>query len=454
MKVVSQNAGSLEKELAWLEECIRYRVTQTANEFRQASEQVQLPDEAPAAPQHQPGDSPLAKDFLCTLTDNDRLLLALAIAPHVKPEVLDGFLLRDPYGKIFTKFGGRVNYAGFSGFFPTWETAFFLMDFDSLDKRLNTIRQLPQHPLLKTDVLKAPESPDHEPAYHALLLLHRAFRKGYLSGQVVTAQDSYMQAHKLRSELTWNDLFLEDTTAKEINNLLHWLTHRDTVLKDKRVMKYFPKGFKALFYGASGTGKTLAATLIGKHTRREVYRIDLSRIVSKYIGETEKNLAKIFERAANKDWVLFFDEADALFGKRTETKDAKDRYANQEVAYLLQAIEVHEGIVILASNYKKNIDDAFLRRFQSIAYFPVPTKATRRKIWENVFQFQTDSKTGVSLNGVDFKQLAQHELTGADIVNVFQYSVIQALEQDKHISQALIERGIKREMQKKGKRVG
>jgi len=110
--------------------------------------------------------------------------------------------------------------------------------------------------------------------------------------------------------------------------------------------------------------------------------------------------------------------------------------------------------VILASNYKKNIDDAFLRRFQSIAYFPVPTKATRRKIWENVFQFQTDSKTGISLNGVDFKQLAQHEVTGADIVNVFQYSVIQALEQDKRISQALIERGIKREMQKKGKRVG
>src|SRR5690606_11585436 len=120
-------------------------------------------------------------------------------------------------------------------------------------------------------------------------------------------------------------------------------------------------GYRTLFYGPPGTGKTLTAMLLGKEFQRNVFRIDLSQVVSKYIGETEKNLEKIFQRAANKEWILFFDEADALFGKRTSVKDAHDRYANQEVSYLLQRVEDFPGLVILASNYKNNIDKAFVR---------------------------------------------------------------------------------------------
>ena len=124
-------------------------------------------------------------------------------------------------------------------------------------------------------------------------------------------------------------------------------------------------GYRALFHGPPGTGKTLTATLLGKHTGRPVFRIDLSRVVSKYIGETEKNLSRLFDKAEHKDWILFFDEADALFGKRTEIRDAHDKYANQEVAYLLQRIESYAGLVILATNQRGNIDEAFLRRFQA-----------------------------------------------------------------------------------------
>jgi SpoVK/Ycf46/Vps4 family AAA+-type ATPase len=126
-----------------------------------------------------------------------------------------------------------------------------------------------------------------------------------------------------------------------------------------------------LFIGAPGTGKKTLASLIGQQSGKEVYRIDLSMVVSKYIGETEKNLSKIFDAAEHKNWILFFDEADALFGKRTNVRDAHDKYANQEVAYLLQRIEKYNGLVILASNMKNNIDDAFTRRLQSIIHLPL-----------------------------------------------------------------------------------
>lgn len=131
------------------------------------------------------------------------------------------------------------------------------------------------------------------------------------------------------------------------------------------------KNNKILFIGGPRTGKKTLAALIGKQSGKEVYRIDLSMIISKYIGETEKNLSKVFADAENKNWILFFDEADALFGKRTGVRDAHDKYANQEVAYLLQRIEDHNGLVILATNMKSNIDEAFTRRFQTVIRFPV-----------------------------------------------------------------------------------
>lgn len=172
-----------------------------------------------------------------------------------------------------------------------------------------------------------------------------------------------------------------------------------------------------------GTGKTLTATLLGKYTGRDVFRIDLSRVVSKYIGETEKNLARLFDKAQNKNWILFFDEADALFGKRTEIRDAHDKYANQEVAYLLQRIESYSGLVILATNQRGNIDDAFARRFQSMVHFPMPRPLERQGIWEKAFPPQI----GIAKD-IEWQEIAErYELTGAGIMNVAQYCIIEAL---------------------------
>ena len=171
---------------------------------------------------------------------------------------------------------------------------------------------------------------------------------------------------KLSSPKTVSDLTTKDHVA-EINKIKQW--YADSLGIPGLVPKRTRAGYSCLFVGPTGTGKKQAAAVIGNELGREVYRLDLSTVVSKYIGETEKNLEKVFDEAENKNWILFFDEADALFGKRTNVRDAHDKYANQEVSYLMQRIETHDGLVILATNMKNNIDDAFIRRFNAVLYF-------------------------------------------------------------------------------------
>jgi SpoVK/Ycf46/Vps4 family AAA+-type ATPase len=188
-------------------------------------------------------------------------------------------------------------------------------------------------------------------------------------------------------------------------------------------------GYRALFHGPPGTGKTLTAALLGKATKRDVYRVDLSTVVSKYIGETEKNLANLFDQARNRDWILFFDEADALFGKRTNVKDAHDRYANQEISYLLQRVEDFDGLVILASNFRANIDEAFLRR----------------RIWTCALPHSPDRDQLAA-------QLAGFELSGGNIVNVVQFAAIEAIAAGlSAINLDVAIKGIRREFEKEGK---
>jgi SpoVK/Ycf46/Vps4 family AAA+-type ATPase len=185
---------------------------------------------------------------------------------------------------------------------------------------------------------------------------------------------SAIPMQRITTELDWEDLALSDQAMKDLEEIVVWTRHRVTLLEDWRLKRRSKPGFCSLFYGPPGTGKTLAAALLGKKTGLEVYRVGLSRVVSKCIGETEKNLARIFDQAEGKDSILFFDEADALFGKRTEVSDAHDRYASQELAYLLQRIEDYPGIAILASNLNASMDEAFTRRFQSVIHFTLPAQ--------------------------------------------------------------------------------
>ncbi|MEP7218695.1 MAG: ATP-binding protein, partial [Bacteroidota bacterium] len=171
-------------------------------------------------------------------------------------------------------------------------------------------------------------------------------------------------------------------------------------------------GINALFAGESGTGKTMAAEVIANDLRLNLYRIDLSAVVSKYIGETEKNLRRLFDAAEDGGAILFFDEADALFGKRSEVKDSHDRYANIEINYLLQRIESYGGLAILATNMKSALDAAFMRRLRFIISFPFPGQPERREMWRKVLPAETPT------DGLDFERLAKLNLTGGSISNV------------------------------------
>jgi SpoVK/Ycf46/Vps4 family AAA+-type ATPase len=171
-------------------------------------------------------------------------------------------------------------------------------------------------------------------------------------------------------------------------------------------------GISALFAGASGTGKTMAAEVIANDLRLNLYRIDLSAVVSKYIGETEKNLRQLFDAAEDGGAILFFDEADALFGKRSEIKDSHDRYANIEINYLLQRMEAYRGLAVLATNMKSALDQAFLRRLRFIVNFPFPGAEDRKRIWRKVFPAETP------IERLDYDRLARLNLTGGSIHNI------------------------------------
>jgi SpoVK/Ycf46/Vps4 family AAA+-type ATPase len=201
-------------------------------------------------------------------------------------------------------------------------------------------------------------------------------------------------------------------------------------------------GISALFAGDSGTGKTMAAEVLANALQLDLYRIDLSAVVSKYIGETEKNLRQVFDAAEDGGAILFFDEADAIFGKRSEVKDSHDRYANIEINYLLQRMEAYRGLAILASNMKSALDSAFMRRLRFIVNFPFPSAADRKRIWERVFP--TETKT----DGLDHDRLARFTLTGGSIHNIALNSAFLAAQGGDKVTMPLIFEAARTEFRK------
>lgn len=202
-------------------------------------------------------------------------------------------------------------------------------------------------------------------------------------------------------------------------------------------------GINALFAGESGTGKTMAAEVIANALKLDLFRIDLSAVVSKYIGETEKNLRKLFDAAEDSGAILFFDEADALFGKRSEVKDSHDRYANIEINYLLQRMEAYRGLAILATNMKSALDKAFVRRLRFIVNFPFPSVEERKEIWEKVFP--SDTPVDESL---DYERMAKLNLTGGSILNIALNAAFLAAQEGKSVTMPLVLNAARTEFKK------
>jgi len=256
-------------------------------------------------------------------------------------------------------------------------------------------------------------------------------------------------AHKIEPRYSWSEIVLPDENLAQLKEMCQQARHRHLVYGewgfDRKLS--LGKGLNALFSGPPGTGKTMAAEVIANELQLDLYRIDLSQVVSKYIGETEKNLHQIFQEAEASHAILFFDEADALFGKRSEVKDAHDRYANIEVGYLLQKMEEYEGVAILATNLRQHIDDAFLRRMHFIIEFPFPDHEHRRQIWQVVFP-----REAPLAEDLDFDVLAREiKLAGGNIKNIALAAAFYAADDGKVIRMPHLWQAARREHQKLGR---
>lgn len=357
------------------------------------------------------------------ITFEERVIVMLALMPHIKPQALDTFFLQNgALDRQFTQFGG---WKGLShgGFLPTGETAVFIIAGDDPIKRCEVVRMFQRdHWFYTSNILRLEGANEGEPFLSGQLRVSEEFLSHVLLDREYKPDYSIgFPAKLITTPLEWEDMVLDYQTHEALEEINTWIEYQHTIMEDWGLKRILKPGYRALFYGPPGTGKTLAATLLGKKNNMDVYRVDLSMIVSKYIGETEKNLAKVFDLAENRNWILFFDEADALFGKRTTTNTSNDRHANQEVAYLLQRIEDFPGTVILATNLKSNIDEAFSRRFQSIIYFPMPSEELRAELWRSMLPKEWLGDDAEEL----IATAAQSELSGGSIANVVMKCAVQ-----------------------------
>ena len=434
------NAENLSRGLAFLEALVAGRAAEESGGPAPELPQPSLVDDG----------SPLAELARRRLSFDEYTVLMLALAPHLRPGLLEAAVHRAlPGDADFPQFGGQRERDS-RALIATGETAAFLLAGGDVEARFAVQRLF---------------GPDHWFARDGILRLEEAERGApHLSGRIVMARDwierltlgratapgfsAAFPARRVETLLDWADLVLEPGTQAQIEEIRRWLRHRRALAERAMPPGRLRPGYRALFHGPPGTGKTLAAGLLGKAAGREVYRVDLSSVVSKYIGETEKNLAALFETAQHRDWILFFDEADALFGKRTSVKDAHDRYANQEVSYLLQRVEDYDGLAVLATNLRTNIDDAFLGRFDSVVRFSLPTEAERCRIWLAAMPRDPAPADPAAFAAA----LARFELSGRAIVGALQFAALAALDAGspvlRHADAAL---GVQREMEKEGR---
>ena len=443
---IRSNARDLELELTWFARVLDTRFKLYFNEPTELRDVYDLPP-----PSLQDSDSDYAR-LLRHYEPGfaERLAVVLALVPHIRPQLLDIFFVRNKtFDRKFSEFGGLRQSAD-SDFTPTPETLAFLLGGASLDVRFGVMRLFdPHHFFVRDSILTlAPQSSD-DPLLRAPLRLGEEFLSLITTGRArrpIFGAD--FPAQLIETDLTWDDLVLHPATRSQVEEIETWIQHGPTLMNDWGMAAKLRPGLRTLFHGPPGTGKTMTACLLGKSTGHDVYKIELSQVVSKYIGETEKNLARVFDQAQHKGWILFFDEADALFGKRTQTKDAHDRYANQEVSYLLQRVETFDGIAILSSNLKENLDTAFTRRFESIIYFPMPRQEDRARIWRQGF-----SKKARLDDSVDLNQVARdHVLSGGSVMNVIRFVSLQSLKNgEKSIGYDDLLQGIRREYAKEGK---
>ena len=371
-------------------------------------------------------DELLIGDVRCN--DAEFFIFLLALLPHTKPHYLTQVIQEElPQGGDFPEIGG-VRVEHFRGIIPTVETALFFLKPPTGDARREIFDLFEQDHFFYTQNILTiePTAPTNPFISSKIILSDEVVHKLLFAKEYTPKFSSQFPAKKITTSQSWNDLVLNKECLEGIKEIKNWVRFHERIQDDKVLGSKIKRGYRVLFYGPPGTGKTLTAALLGKEFERLVFKVDLSSLVSKYIGETEKNLSKLLDIAAGQNWILMFDEADSLFGKRTTVNDAHDRYANQGTSYLLQRIEDFNGLVILTSNLKSNIDKAFMRRFQTIVQFNLPDANERMDLWKKMMP------DGIAISKkVDINEISrQYELTGGNIINVIQKAALTALQRD------------------------
>lgn len=444
----SANIAALHREMDWLQEVIGQVIKsyflQEGHEQRWY--EIPLPDVEEEESAYASSVRKWELDIF------GRLALALALAPHLRPEALDVFFGRNQlYDRGFTEFGG-VTDKNHSGFIPTGQTYCFLVTSSNPLWRETVTHVLGRESILiKEQVLQTGSTEPGIPQLSGVLGLNENWLHFFLTGVLVQEENTAsFPAQRIETNMNWEDMVLGHSVMEQVMEIRQWMQHGDTLMNNWGLVRKIKPGYRALFYGPPGTGKTLTATLLGKVSGRDVYKVDLSLVVSKYIGETEKNLSGIFDIARHKNWILFFDEADALFGKRTAANSSNDRFANQQTAYLLQRIEDFPGVVILASNLKANMDEAFARRFQSMIHFDMPGEEERYRLWENAF-----SGTCTLHPDIDMEKLASgYELAGGAIINILRNCALSAISRsDTVVTKQELFNALRREFKKENKTI-
>lgn len=365
----------------------------------------------------------MSQIFSETLSPNEWMIILLALVPHVQPNFFESIIIElMPSGGDFPEFGG-VKGSNHRSMLPTGETAQFILGGNNLTKRMEVQALFSEKGFFyRFNVLGLEKVKEGEPLMSGRLILQPEWVEKLLLGRESPPRfGPDFPAKHVSTSMEWEDVVLHPQTLSQINDIAIWLEFNERLMKDANLGRKVKPGFRSLFYGPPGTGKTLTAALLGKQFEKEVYRVDLSQVVSKYIGETEKNLENIFRKAETKNWILFFDEADALFGKRTNVQNSHDKYANQEVSYLLQRVEDFAGLLILASNFKNNLDEAFIRRFHSIIHFPIPNSNERLLLWKKSMPAALPLDVDVNLEELAKK----YDMTGASILGAVQCSALQ-----------------------------
>lgn len=401
---------------------------------------------------HQLTEPMLSVEQLADLSDKEKLIIMLALVPHIDPEFYNNIIADYlPNGGEFAAFGG-VRGANHRGILPTGETAQYIIAGNNLGKRME-VQLLFSHQqyFAERRIAELEMVREGEPRMSGRIILSQDVIDKLTTG-IISKPDfsADFPAKLITTKMEWEDLVVHPETAAHIEHIRTWLRYNDAVLKDEVLKRKIKPGYRALFFGPPGTGKTLTASLLGKYFGKDVYRIDLSTVVSKYIGETEKNLERVFSAAEQKSWILFFDEADALFGKRSSVQSSHDKYANQEVSYLLQRVEDFNGLIILASNYKSNLDAAFIRRFNAIVPFPMPNAEERFSIWQRSLPHSIPVD-----DSVDLMQIAKkYEISGSSILNIVHYIALKAVAKKQPlITTSDLHEGIRREYEKEDKMI-